>query len=385
MLAGESVRHGPGPGPSEAVDVRAKPAPRTATGPVQLGMSGLTSSMVLALQRGAGNAAVSRTLGSDRGVIQRKLVGELKDLSATGFKSRLEAAGWKGTFKDARELFEKAQASTKDFRTIAEVIAEFEKTTSTAPAQAPSKTVGAGRIPAATLTKIATLSDEAQAEAVSAVKEVKKTSRRAEQTEAKKHKTVGQGGEKMIIHNVWLGNGQLGALEKFNLYSWRALGHEVHIYTHAFAGHPQPNAESLGLEAGDAQLHKLLDEVLVEDEVEAKADTEAKKDTAKASLGDARSILAKWLKQGSARVIPTDQKAKDKEQEEFKPALYNMIDLAKSYLGGTRQGIVLDTKVGTKCAPPRLCRKLQHATDQLHPRRKYTRAARKPEHRDDAA
>ncbi|GAX37248.1 eCIS core domain-containing protein [Nodularia sp. NIES-3585] len=131
----------------------------------------------------------------------------------------------------------------------------------------------------------------------------------------------------LIINYVWLGNHPFGPLEKFNLYCWRALGHEVNIYSYPFAGVVSHTLGSLGLEQDDAELIQLEEILGMDDNVVG--DTNPK-----ALLSDARSILRKWLK-----AIP-------EEGEPSPHHIYNMVDLTKSYIGGTRKGIVLDAKVG---------------------------------------
>jgi hypothetical protein len=130
----------------------------------------------------------------------------------------------------------------------------------------------------------------------------------------------------IIINYVWLGNRPLGPLEKFNIYSWRALGHQVNIYTLRFDG-AAANYDTLGIADEDAaviDLHSLL-------EVDA---LEGQADHPKAKLGDARALLTAWI-----AAIPPD-KAPTGEH------IFNMVDLTKSYIGGTKRGIVLDMKVG---------------------------------------
>jgi Domain of unknown function (DUF4157) len=131
----------------------------------------------------------------------------------------------------------------------------------------------------------------------------------------------------LIINYVWLGNRALGPLEKFNIYSWRALGHTVNIYTHPFAGRTVNTETDLDLEPGDAKIINLR-EILGED------DEEKDITTPKAILGDTRSVLKSWLTKIPTAGSPTIDH------------IYNMVDITKSYIGGTRRGIVLDMKVG---------------------------------------
>lgn len=145
--------------------------------------------------------------------------------------------------------------------------------------------------------------------------------------QAKMHIPVSKGGRQLSINYVWLGSNPLGALEKFNIYSWRTLGHKVNIYTHPFAGASEHTEVTLGLEMGDARVISLSN-ILAAD------DTEVGADNPKVHLGDARSILQRWLE-----AIP-------KEERPLIEHIFNMVDLTKSYLGGTQRGIVLDMKVG---------------------------------------
>ena len=138
----------------------------------------------------------------------------------------------------------------------------------------------------------------------------------------------------VVINYVWLGARPLGALEKFNIYSWRALGHTVAIYVDTFVPFtPRTNYLSdLGLEEGDALVYDLRLTILGKDEVNVTQKNETQ--TPRALLSKTRAVLLKWLK------------AVSKDRPPGQDQLYNMIDLAKSYIGGTQRGIVLDLKVG---------------------------------------
>lgn len=368
---------------TEAALPDAERPPSTDTGPVPHWMStlsqahsawrlggrgsALTPSMVVALQRSAGNAAVVRGLGNaavartaakrasapsverkavstegrpkqqDRRVLQRTFAGSLEHVNLQGFQQQLKEAGAQLKYPEVRDLYERAKKSEKKLKTIGDVISEFGISTSTAPESIPSKTGSAStspekapsdsarEIPAETLSQIASVSDEAQAEAVAEAKDVKKRQGKEKQGADKKHTPV-KPGSGLIINNVWLGSNPLGPLEKFNLYSWRALGHSVNIYTYPFGSDPPRTEADLGLDAGDAtiiHLGKLLE-----------GDDSASVGSAKALLGDARSILKRWLK-----AIPAQRKPSIEH-------IYNMVDLTKSYIGGTQRGIVLDMKVG---------------------------------------
>jgi hypothetical protein len=124
------------------------------------------------------------------------------------------------------------------------------------------------------------------------------------------------------VNHVWFGEAPLGALDKFNVYSWRALGHEVTIYAHQWNGSPH-NEGSLELSVGSGVQVKDLSTIL------------AKDDTGRtAILPNTRALLKGWI-----------QATNKKKPSDIDP-IYNMVDLTKSYIGGTRQGIVLDLKVG---------------------------------------
>jgi hypothetical protein len=162
------------------------------------------------------------------------------------------------------------------------------------------------------------------------------------------------GGRQIIINYVWLGNNPLGALEKFNILSWRALGHIVNIYTHPFAGGPPRNLGNLGLQPGEAHVIDLASVLTADSHAVGEYNP-------KAALGDARSILGRWLGAMPEHDPPT------------KEHIYNMVDLTKSYLGGTQRGIVLDMKVGPS-------KHLQHYVDSFHNKLiSYTRGGNTPE------
>lgn len=123
------------------------------------------------------------------------------------------------------------------------------------------------------------------------------------------------------VNHVWFGDDPLGALDKFNVYSWRALGHEVTIYAHRWNGIPH-NEDSLGLSGSGVKVED-LSTILAEDD-----------DNRTATLPNTRALLKGWIE------------ATKKEKPSGSDPIYNMVDLTKSYIGGTRQGIVLDLKVG---------------------------------------
>ena len=171
------------------------------------------------------------------------------------------------------------------------------------------------------------------------------------------HKTVAQGAKQMIINYVMLGDNELKPQEKFNIYSWRSLGHIVNIYTHPFLKPPQTLA-TLGLEKGDANIIPLATLLGADDKVN-------KENSPQVALTDARALLKSWI-----AAIPKDKKPS-------KDHIYNMVDLTKSYIGGSQRGIVLDLKVGPSLH-------LQDYEDTMYTHRiSYSRgtntAANKPE------
>jgi hypothetical protein len=127
----------------------------------------------------------------------------------------------------------------------------------------------------------------------------------------------------LMINYVWFGNGTLGWMEKFNVYSWRALGHNVTIYACRW----DDNAPDVGVKEKNVTTVNLrtilgtLDQPGPDDQNKA------------AILPKTRELLKAWLAAAGGAVPEQDSR-------------YNLIDVAKSYIGGTRQGIVMDLKVG---------------------------------------
>ncbi|TDD08489.1 hypothetical protein [Nonomuraea diastatica] len=123
------------------------------------------------------------------------------------------------------------------------------------------------------------------------------------------------------VNHVWFGDDPLGTLDKFNVYTWRALGHEVTIYAHRWNGTPHDEA-SLGLSGSGVKVEN-LSTILAEDDNKRTA-----------TLPETRALLKGWIE------------ATNKEKPLETDVIYNLVDLTKSYIGGTCQGIVLDLKVG---------------------------------------
>jgi hypothetical protein len=122
------------------------------------------------------------------------------------------------------------------------------------------------------------------------------------------------------VNQVWYNDDPLGPLEKFNVYSWLALGHEVTIYAHRwnFTPHTAGSLDVEGVKIKD------LNTILFKDDDKEKAKT----------LPRSRELLKAWL-EATKKKKPADV-----------CFIYNLIDVTKSYIGGTRQGIVLDMKAG---------------------------------------
>ena len=124
----------------------------------------------------------------------------------------------------------------------------------------------------------------------------------------------------MKVNHVWYGDNALGPLELFNIYSWLALGHEVTIYAHKWDGSDH-NAGSLKVDS--AVKIKSLDTILTKDDEKEKS----------ALMPNTRALLKAWI-------AATNKKKPDTD------LIFNLVDVTKSYIGGTRQGIVLDLKAG---------------------------------------
>lgn len=129
----------------------------------------------------------------------------------------------------------------------------------------------------------------------------------------------------MKINHVWYGDNALGPLELFNIYSWLALGHEVTIYAHKWDG----SAHSAGsLKVDGAVKIKDLTTILAGDEKDEKGKGKG------AAMPNTRALLQAWI---------AETKGKKPANTDL---IFNLVDVTKSYLGGTRQGIVLDLKAG---------------------------------------
>jgi hypothetical protein len=122
------------------------------------------------------------------------------------------------------------------------------------------------------------------------------------------------------VNGIMFGNNPLGALERFNLYSWKALGHDVSIYACKWDTKPH-TASSLGLDSKIrvVDLYELV----------------SKTDSVATTFKKPRELLLAWL-----------DAAKGAPPTAVNDHVYNVADLSKSYIGATRKGIVLDLKVG---------------------------------------
>lgn len=135
------------------------------------------------------------------------------------------------------------------------------------------------------------------------------------------------------INFIWLGTSKLRPLDLFNVYSWRALGHNVTIYAYHFNG--SHDLASLGLIEGAAtvvDLPKLIqynNRLAGDDELEDAEYLDIMKNTVKT-----RYVMDAWYRAVKPHVNCTIDH------------IYNMADITKSYIAGTRIGIVLDLKIG---------------------------------------
>ena len=134
---------------------------------------------------------------------------------------------------------------------------------------------------------------------------------------------------RVTINHVFLGDRALSAADKFNIYSWRALGAEVNIYTHRFKKGERHTVESLGLAEGDANVIELEDTLNADWEIANDAPN-----SPQAKLNYTRQTLQTWLNK-----IPDDGKPSMDH-------IFNMVDMTKSYLGGSKRGLTVDLKVG---------------------------------------
>ena len=284
-----------------------------------------------------GEAAVPVTVKSTVGqrqamrssrLVQRTFDGDLKNITVDGLLIRLKEKGIAVPYKEVRETYNKAVEEQTVFTTVDQLI-ETYGLGATPPTQAASLPPSSA-FPDGVRQAIRSASEIAHAEAIQQVsaKQAKnaESTQTAEPSASKRHTTVKAGGTALIINNVWLGDGKLGPLERFNLFSWRALGHSVNIFAHRFDG-KEPTLAGLGLEEGDAEVIS-LSTVLNEDR-------DAESDTPAGSFGTGRAILKSWLSH-----------PRSENEDVRRVHTFNLVDLTKSYIGGTRRGIVLDMKVG---------------------------------------
>ncbi|MDP1666314.1 MAG: hypothetical protein Q8L79_14475 [Methylobacter sp.] len=125
----------------------------------------------------------------------------------------------------------------------------------------------------------------------------------------------------LTINFVWIGCGELGLLEKFMIYSWRACGCQVNLFTHYPSVDKKHDNTSLGLPLDICAIHD-LPTIMVEDN-----DKPLGKKT--------RDVLAAWY----TGVMPA-------WKDGGRVQTFNMVDLSKSYIGMHRVGVVFDMKVG---------------------------------------
>jgi hypothetical protein len=142
------------------------------------------------------------------------------------------------------------------------------------------------------------------------------------------------------INFIWLGTGKLRPLDVFNVYSWRALGHAVTIYAFHFNG--THDHASLGISHDAAHLVDLPKLVEADDKFaqgfrhlpdSAHLDEPEYVDVIK-NTATIRHVMKAWYDSVAPDTPCTIEH------------IYNMADITKSYIAGTRRGIVLDLKIG---------------------------------------
>ncbi|MFT3765222.1 MAG: hypothetical protein QM820_06855 [Minicystis sp.] len=160
------------------------------------------------------------------------------------------------------------------------------------------------------------------------------------------------------INYVWMGKGPLGPLEKFNIFSWRARGYDVAIYTFHFTRGRVFNHSNLGLNLGERE------RVIAHDRVSLPIKNPAERGI---TIHDVPTIL------GEDRFVTTDGDPRTKcpdmrnlmislfataldaengveanglDPDARRDQIFNLVNLTKSYLGGTRRGLTMDFKIG---------------------------------------
>ncbi|MCP3103732.1 hypothetical protein LZ198_33100 [Myxococcus sp. K15C18031901] len=135
------------------------------------------------------------------------------------------------------------------------------------------------------------------------------------------------------INYIWLGERSLGALELFNIYTWKLVGCDVAIYAFHWTNGRAHDARSLGLAPDDdVAVHDMHALVADDDSVQDENDP-------RRYCPEMREVLSSWYNRVWSAGLDGDE---DKRRDQ----IFNMVDLTKSYIGATRLGIVLDFKVG---------------------------------------
>jgi hypothetical protein len=137
----------------------------------------------------------------------------------------------------------------------------------------------------------------------------------------------------ITINYVWLGNGPLGALERFNIFTWKLAGCRVVLYTFHWTPEVAHDHSSLGLLPSDGvdvyDLHALLS-------ADGAVDTPGDPRPLSRNM---REVLLTWYRHVWAYGLAV-------APDSMRDQIFNLVDLTKSYLAATRRGIVLDLKVG---------------------------------------
>ncbi|MFY2558187.1 hypothetical protein ACN469_11185 [Corallococcus terminator] len=130
--------------------------------------------------------------------------------------------------------------------------------------------------------------------------------------------------EQKKINCVWIGNGLISCQSAFNILSWISCGWTVTIYKHPA---PQVNADVSAIFHQDA--HSALKSPKVTEETLSVVSLTDVLDPATTVMPITRALLRRWI--GDMGVGYTS---------------YAIGDLTKSFIAGTRAGIVLDLKIG---------------------------------------
>ncbi len=141
------------------------------------------------------------------------------------------------------------------------------------------------------------------------------------------------------INIVWIGPGALSPVSLFNIYSWLAVGCHVTIYTFHPAG--KHNLRTLGLESRLVNVIDLATLLHTDDEHSwgnALPTAYIRVPNVVSLTPYIRATILSWFH--------SYIEGYRKDPRFNRGLVYSVADLCKSYIGGTRRGIVLDPKIG---------------------------------------